>query len=69
MNYEDAIGIALINLQIHEIFEIETKVKPDNRTKFIFIVKQYIDKNFGNNEGWQVIFNNNYSKVRKDRFA
>lgn len=63
--YEDAVGLALINLREDEIFILEQKVKVENREKFIRVVKNYIDKNFGHNEGWDIEFNLDYSKIRK----
>jgi len=66
--YKDVVGVALYNLPVDGIIEIDQKVKPENRKAFIQIVKDYIDKNFGNNENWQITFNSNYSKVRKEYF-
>jgi len=66
--YEDMVGLALIALKQDEIFVIEHKVKIENREKFVQIVKNYIDKNFGHNEGWDIEFNSDYSKIHKTYF-
>jgi len=65
--YEDKVGLVLLNLEIHDVFIIEEKVNPANRENFITIVKSYIDRNFGKDNGWQLVFNSNYTKIRKDR--
>ena len=65
MTYADKVGEALHNMKIDEIFVISEKVKPENREIFVSVVKSYIDKNLGHNEGWEVIFSNDYSKVTK----
>jgi hypothetical protein len=67
MIYADKIGLALIALEEGEVFDIEQKVKEENRTNFVQIVKQYIDKSFGNSEGWEIEFNSTYKKIRKIR--
>lgn len=67
ITYEDRIGLEMIKLDIYDVFLIDEKVRPANRAKFIEIVKSYIDRNFGKNDGWQLTFNSNYTKIRKDR--
>ena len=47
------------------IYEIAKKVKVENRDKFIAAVKSYIDRNLGNDNGWEVIFSNDYTKIKK----
>lgn len=67
LTYADKVGVALLNLNIHDVLIIEELVDPANRSNFIEIVKSYIDRNFGKNEGWQLVFNSDYTKIRKDR--
>ena len=66
-DYADKVGLAMLQLNIHDVFIISEKVDPANRHHFIAIVKSYIDRNFGKSDGWQLVFNNDYSKIRKDR--
>ena len=46
-------------------FEIEKNVKPENRTRFMEIVKSYIDRKLGQEDGWEIEFNTDYKKIRK----
>lgn len=65
MTYEDKVGAVLMSLELEEDFVIQRKVKPENKEKFISIVKSYIDRNFGNKDGWEVIFSRDYSKLKR----
>ena len=65
-DYSDKVGLALMKLDIHDVFIIAEKVDPANRLNFIEIVKSYIDRNLGKSDGWQLVFNNEYTKIRKD---
>jgi len=67
ITYEDRVGLYLLRLEIYDVFVISDKVDPANRENFISIVKSYIDRNFGKNDGWQLVFNSDYTKIRKDR--
>lgn len=65
-------GITKINLMgksrdlnIDGSFEIEKNVKPENRERFIEVVKSYIDRDMGKDEGWEIEFNSKYNKIRK----
>ena len=46
-------------------FEISAHVKKEKIDKFISTIKTYIDRNFGHQDGWEIIFNTDYSKLRK----
>lgn len=59
-------GIKKELLAMNPIYELSKKVKPENREKFIKTVKDYIDKNFLNNEGCEIIFSNDYTKLKKN---
>lgn len=65
LSYEDKIGLMLLELKVDEPFLILNKVNPENREKFINIVKSYIDRNFGHREGVEIIFSNDYSNLKK----
>ena len=65
--YEDRVGMALIALPVGGIFEIEKNVKEENRAKFVEVVKSYIDRSMGQDEGWDIDFNSNYTKIRKNK--
>jgi len=65
-DYADKVGVALIRLDLHDVFIIDEKVDPANRERFIEIVKSYIDRELGNAEGWQITFNTSMTKIRKD---
>lgn len=65
ITYEDKIGSMLLALPLYGIFEIEKNVKPENRERFIEVVKSYIDRNMGKDEGWEIEFNTEYKKIRK----
>jgi len=69
ITYEDKVGTALLDLPLEQHFVISEKVKPENREKFIQVVKEYIDNNFGNNENWQLEFNGDYTKIRKTNYT
>lgn len=69
VEYSRRIGLLLISLQKDEIFVVAEKVRPENRDKFIQHVKDYIDMGFGNKDGVQILFNNDYSKLRKDIYS
>jgi len=66
--YEDKVGQALLDLQLDEVLILEDKVAPENRRKFIDIVKSYIDRNLGNNEGWEILFSKDFGQVKKMRY-
>lgn len=65
MTYEDKVGAMLIKMPVGSIFEIAKYVKTENRDKFVEVVKSYIERNFGNREGWEVYFNTAYTKITK----
>ena len=65
ISFEDKVGLMLINLTVDEIFVLDGSVKKENREKFISVVKSYIDRNFLNNDGMEIIFSNDYSKLKK----
>ena len=69
ITYEDKVGKMLLDLKIEEIYELEKKVKPENIKKFTDCVKSYIDRNFGNNEGWEIIFSNDYKCIKKQNYG
>jgi hypothetical protein len=69
ITYEDKIGQMLIDLPLDGVFDLSDKVAPENRHKFIQCVKDYIDRSLGNKEGWTILFNNNYTKLRKDIYT
>lgn len=50
---------------ISPVYELDKKVKAENRDRFVSAVKSYIDRNFGHNGGWEVIFSNDYTKLKK----
>lgn len=47
-------------------FEIAKHVKSEKIEKFVCTVKSYIDHDFGKSEGWEILFNTNYTKLRKE---
>lgn len=47
------------------VYELDKKVKPENRDRFVSVVKSYIDRNFGRKDGWEVIFSNDYKSIKK----
>ena len=65
VTYEDRVGSVLLDLPIDGIFELAKNVKTENREKFIAAVKEYIDRDFGKQDGFEVYFNNDYSKIKK----
>lgn len=65
VTYEDKIGSMLLALPIDGVFEIKKKVKTENREKFISAIKSYIDRDFGKQDGYEIEFNTNYTKIRK----
>jgi len=65
LTYADRIGILLLSLKEDQEFIISEKVRPENVELFIDIVKSYIDRSFGNMEGFYIEFSNDYKKIRK----
>lgn len=65
VTYEDKIGSMLIAMPVGGVFEIEKNVKTENRERFTNSVKSYIDRDFGKQEGFEILFNTNYTKIRK----
>lgn len=65
LTYADETGLMLLQLSEEEKFDIEKKIPPDKKETFIEIVKSYIDRDFGHLEGWEIIFSNDYSKLKK----
>ena len=65
ISFENKVGLMLVNLTVDEVFILCENVKKENMEKFISVVKSYIDKNFGNSNGWEIIFSNDYSKLKK----
>lgn len=65
ISYVDKIGLMLLSLEKEKSFILAEKVAPENKDKFMNIVKSYIDKNFGWNEKWEIIFSNDYSMLKK----
>ena len=66
MEYEAKVESALRKMVIDQVFIISEKVVPENYEKFVRIVKGFIDNSMGHAEGWQLMFNNDFSKIRKD---
>lgn len=64
INYADKIGNTLLEMPLGCIFDIASKVRIENREKFINIVKTYIDYGFGNPD-WKLEFNSDYSRIKK----
>ena len=58
LTHSDLIGQALIDLTM----DTQKPIKTEN----VEIVKSYIDRNLGHSNGWQITFNNDYTKIRKD---
>lgn len=63
--YEDRVGLMLDKLPMHQVFKLEGQVKKENRQQFVDTVKSYIDRNLGHNDGWEIIFNTDYSALKK----
>lgn len=68
ITYADKVGLALLEMKENDELIISQRVKPENKELFISTVKSYIDKSFLNNEGFEIIFSNDYSKVIKLRY-
>lgn len=67
-DYSDKVGLLLMSMKTDEVFSIPDKVRPENRDTFIQCVKDYIDRDFGNKEGWQILFSSDYGRIRKDYY-
>ena len=65
VTFEDRVGAMLLALPIDGVFELAKNVKTENREKFIEAVKSYIDRGFGKQDGFEVYFKNDYSKIKK----
>jgi len=63
--YEDKVGQMLIDMRIGGILVLSKYVKPENNARFIEVVKSYIERNMGHSDGWDIGFNNNYTKIKK----
>ena len=68
MEYEDKIGKMLWDLPIKGEFVIEDNVSPERQDKFIEIVKTYIDRRLGWQDGFEILFSNDYKKVTKKSY-
>lgn len=66
VTYEDKIGSMLLAIPMNGIFLIEKNVKTENRAKFIDCIKSYIYRDFGKQEGFEILFNTKYTKIRKE---
>ena len=72
-NYENEIGALLFNLpmpkkgnkHIYNEYSIENNVSPTNREVFIQCIKNYVDKDFGCRDGFEVLFSNDFKSVLK----
>ena len=71
LTYEDKIGRMLLDLPEGDEFLIEKNVKPENRTRFIEVVKSYIDRHLGNVETprFEIEISSDYKTIRKRIFA
>lgn len=67
--YENKIKALLLRMKPSEIFIISENVQEANRARFTDIVKSYIDRNFMNADGFQILFSNDYSKIKKDTWT
>ena len=65
ITYEDKVGKKLLDLKMDEIYSLKDNVKKENTEKFVSVVKSYIDRDFGKNEGWEIIFSNDYTRIKK----
>lgn len=63
MTYEDEIYTYLDKMEIGSTVSIDKVCKPENKDKFIFIVKEYIDNHeYGNG----IEFSNDFTKIKKN---
>lgn len=69
ITYEDRVGGRLIELAVGEIYIIKENVKAENIEKFTAIVKSYIDRNLGRDEGWEIIFSRDYTSIKKQEYV
>ena len=67
--YSDRVGQMLLDMEVGQIFVLIEKVAPENRLKFMNAVKSYIDKSFGWDENWEIIFNQDFTRIRKEERA
>jgi len=61
--YRDLVFGQLLKMEESEV--LISKVKPENRNKFIFAIKEIIDRGIDKANGIEIEFSPDYSKVRK----
>ncbi len=65
ITYQDKVYDMILKMEMGEVFVTAEKVAPDNREKFINIVKSFIDADNGRHLGFYMTFSNDYSKIKK----
>ena len=65
--YEKRVSDMLDNLEPQIVFDIESRVTPENRDKFIQTVKNYIDANYHRSTHY-IEFSNDYKQLKKKQF-
>ncbi len=65
--YEDKVGKAMLAIPLNGIFDLTKNVAPERMARFIETVKYYIDHEWGWGDGWELEFNNDYTKIKKLR--
>ena len=63
--YRKTVMYGLQSLPVGQIVEMESSVNPKNRDLFIEVVKGLIDEGFGNDQGWIMELNSQYTRYRK----
>lgn len=63
--YEERVLRALLDLKVEQEIVIKSAVTEANTERFINSVKRCIDKGLGNSDGWEIIFSNNFNRVKK----
>lgn len=63
--YLDKVGAMLCGLKFGEVFFIDKNVKPATRSLFVEVVKSYIDRGLGSQEGWCIEFNGSLDDPRR----
>lgn len=65
LTYADKIGVMLMELPFEFPFVLSQKVAPENQPAFITCVKNYIDKELGWKEKWEIIFASDWTSLKK----
>ena len=72
--FKDRVGEVIFNMPTDKIsngdkkfgeYSITKNVKAENQERFIACVKEYIDKDFGRQDGFEVLFSDDYESVLK----